>query len=241
MVSFISEAPPPPNARAKILPSVCTDLPIVVALTGGDVAKHSGWGDIRQYVETCLVAWAVGRERPRMLFHTPQRREQLLPSKIGVAVQLPSRSESRTVNKAERQRTDACELWYWRRLLRGFPQNPVQFSRSVMSNSLWPHGLQYSTPGFPVHHQLPELSQTHCHRVGDAIQPSHPLSSPSPSAFTLSQPQGLSQWVSSLHQVAKVLEFHLQHQSFQWIFRLISFRMDWLDLLAVQGTVYSFS
>ena len=73
-------------------------------------------------------------------------------------------------------------------------------------------------PGFPVHHELPELTHTHAHRVGDAIQPSHPLSSPSP-AFNLSQQQGLFQWVNSLHQVAKVLEFQLQHQSFQWILR----------------------
>ena len=71
--------------------------------------------------------------------------------------------------------------------------------------------------GFPVHHQLPELAQTHVHRISDAIQPSHPLSSPFPPVFNLSQDQGLFQWVSSLHQVAKVLE--LQHQSFQWIFR----------------------
>ena len=76
-----------------------------------------------------------------------------------------------------------------------------------------------STPAFPVLHHLRELVQTHVHWVGDAIQPSHPLSSPSPPAFNHSQHQGLFQWVSSLHQVAKVLEFQLQHQSFQWIFR----------------------
>ena len=76
----------------------------------------------------------------------------------------------------------------------------------------------FVTPAFPVHHQLPELAQTHIHWVGDAIQPSHPLSSPSPLAFSLSQHQGLFQWVSSLHQVTKLLEFQLQHQSFQWIF-----------------------
>ena len=75
-----------------------------------------------------------------------------------------------------------------------------------------------STPGFPVHHQLLKLAETHVHRVGDAIQPYHLLSSPSP-AFSLSQHQGLYKWVSSSHQVAKVLEFQLQHQSFQWIFR----------------------
>ena len=76
-----------------------------------------------------------------------------------------------------------------------------------------------STPGFPVHHQFPELAQTHVHRVSDAIQPSHPRSSPSPPAFNLSQHQGLFQWVSSSHQAAKVLEFQLQHQSFQWTSR----------------------
>ena len=90
----------------------------------------------------------------------------------------------------------------------------AQFSHSVVSLC---DPMDCSTPGFPVHHQLPELTQTHIHRVSDAIQPSHPLSPHSPPAFNLSQHQGLFQWVSSSHQVAKVLEFH--HQSFQWIFR----------------------
>ena len=76
--------------------------------------------------------------------------------------------------------------------------------------------MNRSTPGLPVHHQLPEFTQTHVHWVGDAIQPSHPLSSPSPPVLNLSQHQGLFKWVSSSHQVAKVLEFQLQHQSFQW-------------------------
>ena len=79
--------------------------------------------------------------------------------------------------------------------------------------------MDCSTPGFPIHHQLLDPTQTHVHQVGDAIQPSHPLSSPSPPAFNLSQRQGLFQWLSPSHQVAKVLEFQLQHQSFQWIFR----------------------
>ena len=70
--------------------------------------------------------------------------------------------------------------------------------------------------GLLIHHQLLEFTQTHAHRVGDAIQPSHPLSSPSPPAPNPSQHQGLFQWVNSLHVVAKVLEFQLQHQSFQW-------------------------
>ena len=77
--------------------------------------------------------------------------------------------------------------------------------------------MDFSMPGFPVHHQHPELVQTHVYRVGDAIQPSRPLLSLS-LAFNLSQHQGLFQWVSFSHQVAKVLELQLQHQSFQWIF-----------------------
>ena len=90
----------------------------------------------------------------------------------------------------------------------------VQFSHSVVSNSLWPHELQHTRP--LVHHQLPESTQIHIHWVGDAIQPFHPLLSPSPPARNLSHHQGLFKWVSSSHQVAKVLEFQLQHQSFQW-------------------------
>ena len=96
--------------------------------------------------------------------------------------------------------------------------------------------MDCSIPGLSVHHQLPEFTQTHIHWVGDAIQPSHPLS-PSPLTFDLSQHQSLFKWVSSSHEVAKVWEFQLQHQSFQWISGLISFRMDWLDLLAVQETL----
>ena len=79
--------------------------------------------------------------------------------------------------------------------------------------------MNHSTPGLPVHHQLLEFTQTHVHWVSDAIQPSHSLSSPSLPAFNLSQHQGLFKWVSSLHQVAQVLEFQLQHQSFQWTLR----------------------
>ena len=98
--------------------------------------------------------------------------------------------------------------------------------------------MDCSMPGFPVHHQLPELTQTHVHRVSDAIQPSHPLASPSPT-FYLFYHQGLSQWISSSHQVAKVLEFQLQHQSFWWILRTDFFRIDWFDLLTVQGILKS--
>ena len=75
--------------------------------------------------------------------------------------------------------------------------------------------MNHSTPGLPVHHQLPELTQIHVHRVSDAIQPSHPWSSLSPPAPNPSQHQSLFQWVNSSHEVAKVLEFQLQHHSFQ--------------------------
>ena len=99
--------------------------------------------------------------------------------------------------------------------------------------------MECSMPGLPVHHQLPGSTQTHVHWVSDTIQQSHPLLSPSPPAFNLSKHQGLFKWVRSSHQVAKVLEFQFQHQSFQWIFKHISPRMDWLDLLTVQGTLKS--
>ena len=99
--------------------------------------------------------------------------------------------------------------------------------------------MDCSMPGLPIHHQLPELPQVHVHRVGDAIQPSYPLLSLSPPAFNLFQHQGLFKWFSSSLQVTKVLELQLQHQSFQWLFRTYIFRMEWLDLLAVQGTLKS--
>ena len=94
-----------------------------------------------------------------------------------------------------------------------------QFSSVAQSCLTLCDPMDYSMPGLPVHHQLPEFIQTHVHWVGDAIQPSHPLSSPSPLTFNLSQHQGVFKWVNSLHQVAKVLKFQLQHQSFQWTFK----------------------
>ena len=91
----------------------------------------------------------------------------------------------------------------------------VQFSSVAQSCPTLCDPMNCSMPGLPVHHQLPEFTQTHIHLVGDAIQPSHPLSSLSPPAPNPSQHQGLFQWVNSLHEVAKVLEFQLQHHSFQ--------------------------
>ena len=103
----------------------------------------------------------------------------------------------------------------------------VHFSSVAQSCPTLCDPMDGSTPCFSVYHQLPELAQTHVHRVGDAILPSHPLSSPSPPAFNLSQHQGLFQWVTTWHQVAKLSG-------------LISFRMiDCFDLLAVQGTLKS--
>ena len=94
-------------------------------------------------------------------------------------------------------------------LLSEIPCCPVAKSCPTLRNP-----LDCSTPGLPVLHCFPEFAQTHVHWVGNTIQPSHPLSLPS-SALRLSQHQGLSQWVGSLHQVAKILELQLQHQSFQ--------------------------
>ena len=95
-------------------------------------------------------------------------------------------------------------------------RHSVQFSSVPQSYPTLCDPKNCSMPGLPIHHQLPESTQTHAHRVGDAIQPSHPLSSPSPPAPNPSQHQCLFQRVNSLHEVPKVLEFQLQHQSFQW-------------------------
>ena len=112
----------------------------------------------------------------------------------------------------------------------------IQFSRSVVSNPLC-YLMDSSTPGLPVHHQLPEFTQTHVHWVGDAIKPSHPLLSSSP-AFDLSQYQGLFKWVSSSHQVAKVLEFQFQASVLpmniqDW------FPLGWTGWTSLQSRVFS--
>ena len=139
----------------------------------------------------------------------------LVPSGCPQSYQRNSRFNSTTADLDE----------FLSRILRSREVHLEMFSILVIISSVTRSCLTFcdpiecSTPGFPVHHQLPELAQTLVHRVRDAIQPSHPLSSPSPPAFNLYKQQGLFQWVSSLHQVANVLEFQLQHQSFQWIFR----------------------
>ena len=108
-------------------------------------------------------------------------------------------------------------IQHWKEMSHQAKGRPsVQFSSVAQSCPTLCDPMNRSTPGLPVHHQLLEFTQTHVHQVGDATQPSHPLSSPSPPAFNLSQDQGLFQWVNSSHEVAKVLEFQPQHQYFQW-------------------------
>ena len=113
--------------------------------------------------------------------------------------------------KANLQRSAMTHLYFWPQELDN--RLAIQFT-SVAQSSPTLQPMNCSTPGLPVHHQLLGFTQTHVHWVGDGIQPSHSLSSPSPD-LNLSQHQGLFQWVSSLHEVAKVLEFQLQHQSYE--------------------------
>ena len=110
--------------------------------------------------------------------------------------------------------------WIWEKLALSFDFYLLEWVFSSVAQLCLTlcNPMDCRTPGFSVHHQLLEFTQTYVHHVSDAIQPSHPLSSPSPD-FNLSQHQGLFKWVISSHQVAKVLEFQLQHQSLQWIFR----------------------
>ena len=114
-----------------------------------------------------------------------------------------------------------CMFSYWLKLTHMLHTTPTHIHQSVQSLSRVRlcDPTDCNKPGLPAHRQLPELAQTHVHRVSDAIQPFYPWSSPSPPAINISQHQGLFQWLSSSQQVAKVLEFQLQHQSFQSIFR----------------------
>ena len=159
-------------------------------------------------------------------------------------------SESWTIKKDEQRRIDAFELWCWKRLLR-VPwtarrsnqsllkeispeyQLEVQFSSVVQSCLTLCSPMDHITPGLPVHHQLPEFTQTHVHWVGDAIQPSHPLSSPSPPAFNHSQHQGLFKESALCIRWPKYWSFNFNISPSNEHPGLISSRMDWLDLLAV--------
>ena len=111
----------------------------------------------------------------------------------------------------------------------------IQFSSVAQSCPTLCDPMNRSTPGLHVHHQLPEFTQIHVHRVSDSIQPSHPLLSPSPPALNPSQHQGHFQWINSSPEVAKVLEFQLQHQSFQWISRTDWSSLGWTGWISLQS------
>ena len=133
---------------------------------------------------------------------------------------------------------DLCAEFFTEALFMTAKNWKTAFSSVAQSCPTLCDPMDCSMPGFPILHQLPELAQTHIHRVSDATQPSHPLSSPFP-AFNLSQNQDLFQRVSSLHQVAKYWSFSFSISPSNVCSGLISFRMDWLDLLAVQGILKS--
>ena len=142
----------------------------------------------------------------------------------------PPTNEKPEINGTLKHR--CTELYSPNKWFSEFLHHSVQFSSVAQSClTLW-NPMNRSTWGFPVHHQLPESTQTNVHWVSDAIQPSHPLLSPSPPALNLSQHLGLFKWVSSLHQVAKILEFQLQHQSFQWTPRSPLGWISWISLLS---------
>ena len=118
-------------------------------------------------------------------------------------------------------------------------QRWYQFSSVTQSCPTFCDPMDHSMPGLPVHHRLPESTQTYVHRISDAIQPSHPLLSTSPPAHNLSKHQGVFKWVSSSYQVAKYWSFNFSISPSNEYSGLISFRIDWFDL-AVQGTLKSF-
>ena len=136
-------------------------------------------------------------------------------------------------------------LWAWQKRHLLSVQTPktesVQFSSVTQSCLILCDPMNRSTPGLPVHHQLPELAHTHVHWIGDAIQSSHPLSFPSLPAFNLSQHQGLFKWVKSVLRIRwpKYWSFSFSISPSNEHSGLIFFRIDWFDLLAVQGTLKS--
>ena len=181
---------------------------------GPDSALGAGKGQApvhRRWVASGGFFWSLARRRTIQSWWTEKAVHTfyfLFSAWASKPMHVLFRDELMAVNKFSNE----CDLGNWKREI---GRDSVQFSCSVVSDSFC-HPMNWSTPGFPVHHQLLGFAQTHVHQVGDAIHPSHPLSSPSPPAFSLSQIQGLFQWVSSSHQVAKVLEFQLRHQCFQW-------------------------
>ena len=176
-------------------------------------SEHGEW-------KSSVIGYAEGRST-----RITQRHSASGEQKTTLEWKPSKREEERKTTAPEhgRKLSRRGSMCLWRDTEKQHHNHSVQFSHWVVSNSLWPHGLQHARLPCPS----PTTRVVHLHPVGDAIQTSHPLLSPSPPAFNLSQHQSLSQWVSSSYQVAKVLKFQLQHQSFQWIFRTY-FLSDWL-------------
>ena len=167
-----------------------------------------------------MVVWGVQQWFSYTLTHTHTHTHTHISAPSGNLVCYSVWSRVPCACYREEQNLAPCWICLFNLYLILFTKRiPVQFSSVTQSCPALCDPMDCSTPSLPVHHQLPESTQTHVHWVGDAIQPSHPLLSPSPLAFDLFQHQGLFKWVSSSHQVARVLEFQLQHQSFQWTFR----------------------
>ena len=185
-------------------------------MTISELFLQLGSSKPRHEIKRCLL---LGRKIMTKLDSIFKSRDITLPTKVCLlkAMVFPvvmHGCESWTVKKPEHRRIDAFELWCWRRLLRVLWtarrwNQSVQFSSIAQWCLTVCDPMNHSTPGLPIHHQLSKFTQTHVHRVGDAIQPSHPLSSPSPPAPNPSQNQDLFQWVNSSYEVAKVLEFQL--------------------------------
>ena len=133
----------------------------------------------------------------------------------------------------------ACRLYLLSHLILYLYNSSVQFRCLVMSDILWPHGLQHAQPPCPS--PTPGADSNSHHRVGDTIQPSHPLSTPCPPAFNLSQHRNLFQWVCSLQQVAKYWSFSFSITISNEYSGLIFFRIDWFDLLKSKGLSRFFS
>ena len=150
-----------------------------------------------------------------LIFSKIQNIVSLMPKTM---IKLGHNTESNfmKVPESNKNRFFRSALITWERKMGSIPVGKFQFSSIAQSCPTLCDSKNRNTPGFPVHHRLLEFTQTHVHWVSDAIQPSHPLSSPSLPSLNLSQHQGFFKCVSSSHQVAKVLEFQLQHQSFQW-------------------------
>ena len=177
-----------------------------------------------QWASVFLESWSWGKCHRMKLIQQQGPLKRLLiiccPHPQGYSTPGPSQGPAISFSLDSESYSYTVNAFFFFFLKASYSFASVQFSSVAQLCLTLCDPMDYGKPGFPVHHQLLVLAQTHVHRVGDAIQPSHPLSSLFPPAFSLCQHEGLFKWVSSLHQVAKVLKFQLQYQSFQWIFRI---------------------